>query len=132
MLNVPEEPDEDEKYTVMGMLQKFLTPSLKTNEKSAEKFCLNSMKNVLPDQERETITVYGIADDLSLIHISAFRRSAAENGHWSCYCKKSGHSSLRRAYRCTGLQPVSYTHLSVKRPVDIALLYTSFTKIVKK
>ena len=29
------------------MLQKFLTPSLKTNEKSAEKFCLNSMKNVL-------------------------------------------------------------------------------------
>ncbi len=25
-----------------------------------------------------------------------------ENGHWSCYCKKSGHSSLRRAYRCTG------------------------------
>ena len=36
VLNVPEEPDEDEKYTVMGMLQKFLTPSLKTNEKSAE------------------------------------------------------------------------------------------------
>ena len=35
VLNVPEEPDEDEKYTVMGMLQKFLTPSLKTNEKSA-------------------------------------------------------------------------------------------------
>ena len=63
VLNVPEEPDEDEKYTVMGMLQKFLTPSLKTNEKSAEKFCLNSMKNVLPDQEGETITVYGIADD---------------------------------------------------------------------
>ena len=47
VLNVPEEPDEDEKYTVMGMLQKFLTPSLKTNEKSAEKFCLNSMKNCI-------------------------------------------------------------------------------------
>ena len=67
VLNVPEEPDEDEKYTVMGMLQKFLTPSLKTNEKSAEKFCLNSMKNVLPDQERETITVYGIADDSAYV-----------------------------------------------------------------
>ena len=57
VLNVPEEPDEDEKYTIMGMLQKFLTPSLKTNEKSAEKFCLNSMKNVLPDQEGETIVL---------------------------------------------------------------------------
>ena len=67
VLNVPEEPDEDEKYTVMGMLQKFLTPSLKTNEKSAEKFCLNSMKNVLPDQEGETITVYGIADDSAYV-----------------------------------------------------------------
>ena len=49
------------------MLQKFLTPSLKTNEKSAEKFCLNSMKNVLPDQEGETITVYGIADDSAYV-----------------------------------------------------------------
>jgi len=67
VLNVPEEPDEDEKYTIMGMLQKFLTPSLKTNEKSAEKFCLNSMKNVLPDQEGETITVYGIADDSTYV-----------------------------------------------------------------
>ena len=69
VLNVPEEPDEDEKYTVMGMLQKFLTPSLKTNEKSAEKFCLNSMKNVLPDQEGETITVYGIADDSAYVSV---------------------------------------------------------------
>ena len=67
VLNVPEEPDEDEEYTIMGMLQKFLTPSLKTNEKSAEKFCLNSMKNVLPDQEGETITVYGIADDSTYV-----------------------------------------------------------------
>lgn len=63
VLNVPEEPDEDEKYTVMGMLQKFLTPSLKTGEESAEKFCLNSMKNVLPDKEGETITVYGISEN---------------------------------------------------------------------
>ena len=67
VLNVPEEPDEDEKYTVMGMLQKFLIPSLKTNEKSAEKFCLNSMKNVLPDQEGETITVYGISEDSAYV-----------------------------------------------------------------
>lgn len=52
VLNVPEEPDEDEKYTVMGMLQKFLTPSLKTNEKSAEKFCLNSHEKCIAGSGR--------------------------------------------------------------------------------
>lgn len=67
VLNVPEEPDEEERYTVMGMLQKFLTPPLKTNEESAEKFCLNSMKNVLPDQDGETITVYGISEDSAYV-----------------------------------------------------------------
>ncbi len=67
ILNVPEEPDEDEKFTVMGMIQKLFTPSLKTNEESAEKFCLESVKNVVPGKEGETITVYGISDDSAYV-----------------------------------------------------------------
>ena len=63
ILNVPEEPDEDEKFTLMGMIEKLLTPSLKTNEEFAEKFCLESVKNVVPGKDGETITVYGIEDD---------------------------------------------------------------------
>ena len=63
ILNVPEEPEEDEKYTIMGMLEKFMTPSLKTNEESAEKFCMESVKNVVPGQDGEGITVYGIVGD---------------------------------------------------------------------
>ena len=63
ILNVPEEPDEDEKFTVLGMIQKLLTPSLETDTESAEKFCMESMKNVVPGKEGESITVYGISDD---------------------------------------------------------------------
>ena len=36
ILNVPEEPDEDEKFTLMGMIEKLLTPSLKTNEDDSD------------------------------------------------------------------------------------------------
>lgn len=67
ILNVPEEPDEDEKFTVMGMIQKLLTPSLETDTASAEKFCMESMKNVVPGKEGESITVYGISDDSSYV-----------------------------------------------------------------
>ena len=67
ILNVPEEPEEDEKYTIMGMLQKFLTPSLKTGEKSAESFCMESMKNVVPDKDGESITVYGISENSAYV-----------------------------------------------------------------
>ena len=67
ILNVPEEPDEDEKFTVLGMIQKLLTPSLETDTESAEKFCMESMKNVVPGKEGESITVYGISDDSAYI-----------------------------------------------------------------
>ncbi len=67
ILNVPEEPEEDEKYTIMGMLQKFLTPSLNTSEKSAESFCMESMKNVVPDKDGESITVYGISENSAYV-----------------------------------------------------------------
>ena len=67
ILNVPEEPDEDEKYTVLGMIQKLLTPSLETDTESAEKFCVESMKNVVPGKEGESITVYGISDDSAYV-----------------------------------------------------------------
>ena len=67
ILNVPEEPDEDEKFTVMGMIQKLLTPSLETDTASAEKFCMESMKNVVPGKEGESITVYGIAGDSAYV-----------------------------------------------------------------
>ena len=67
ILNVPEEPDEDEKYTVLGMIQKLFTPSLETDTESAEKFCMESMKNVVPGKEGESITVYGISDDSAYV-----------------------------------------------------------------
>lgn len=67
ILNVPEEPDEDEKFTVLGMIQKLLTPSLETDTESAEKFCMESMKNVVPGKEGESITVYGISDDSAYV-----------------------------------------------------------------
>ena len=67
ILNVPEEMEEEEKYTILSVLQKFMTPSLHTNEESAEKFCVESTKNVLPDKEGETITVYGIAEDSAYV-----------------------------------------------------------------
>ena len=67
ILNVPEGPDEDEKFTVLGMIQKLLTPSLETDTESAEKFCMESMKNVVPGKEGESITVYGISDDSAYV-----------------------------------------------------------------
>ena len=67
ILNVPEGPDEDEKFTVLGMIQKLFTPSLETDTESAERFCMESMKNVVPGKEGESITVYGISDDSAYV-----------------------------------------------------------------
>ena len=54
ILNVPEEPDEDEKFTVLGMIQKFLTPSLETDTESAESSRLPDAElggNIYPEEK---------------------------------------------------------------------------------
>lgn len=53
VLSIPEEPEEDEKYTMLAVFEKLLSPSLKTGESSAEKFAMESMKTVIPDTESE-------------------------------------------------------------------------------
>lgn len=67
VLSVPEEPEENEKYTMLAVLEKLLSPSLKTEEPSAEKFAMESMKTVIPDTESEGITVYGISENSSYV-----------------------------------------------------------------
>lgn len=100
ILNVPEEPDEDEKFTLMGMLEKLMTPSLKTGEESAEKFCLESVKNVVPGKDGETITVYGISDNSD--YVSAELPSdgvLVSDGYAEKFKVKSGDTILlREAY----------------------------------
>lgn len=44
ILNVPEEVKEEDANTLLGMLQKLLTPSLETANETAEKFCAESLK----------------------------------------------------------------------------------------
>lgn len=44
ILNVPDPIDEDDEYTLMGIVQKLLTPSLKTNTEGVETFALTSLK----------------------------------------------------------------------------------------
>lgn len=46
ILNVPDPIDEDDEYTLMGIVQKLLTPSLKTNTEGVETFALTSLKNI--------------------------------------------------------------------------------------
>ena len=39
ILNVPDPIDEDDEYTLMGIVQKLLTPSLKTNTEGVGNVC---------------------------------------------------------------------------------------------
>lgn len=59
ILNVPDEIDEDDTYTLYGALSRFLTPSLETENKKAEKFCMESLETVPGKRDSESVTVYG-------------------------------------------------------------------------
>ena len=77
MLNVPEDEEEEEeetnseenKLTLMGVLQKILTPSLETKTEGAEKFCVYSLKNMPKNRDGESITIYGIQDDSQYVDL---------------------------------------------------------------
>ena len=49
ILNVPDEIEEEDTYTLYGTLSRFLTPSLETTNKNAEKFCMESLETI-PDK----------------------------------------------------------------------------------
>lgn len=51
ILNVPDPIDEDDEYTLMGIVQKLLTPSLKTNTEGVETFAVTSLKNIPKNRE---------------------------------------------------------------------------------
>ena len=59
ILNVPDEIEEEDTYTLYGTLNRFLTPSLETENKKAEKFCMESLETVPDKRDSESITVYG-------------------------------------------------------------------------
>ena len=67
LLNVPDEVEEEEQYTLFGALQRFLTPSLETKNETAEKFCIESLKTIPEKRESETVTVYGISKGSSYL-----------------------------------------------------------------
>lgn len=69
ILNVPDEVKEEDEKTLLGMLQKLLTPALETKEETAEKFCVESLKNVPDDREGESVMVYGISGDSQYVKI---------------------------------------------------------------
>lgn len=69
ILNVPEEVKEEDANTLLGMLQKLLTPSLETANETAEKFCAESLKNVPDNREGESVMVYGIAEDSRYVKV---------------------------------------------------------------
>ena len=82
ILNVPDPIDEDDEYTLMGIVQKLLTPSLKTNTEGVETFALTSLKNIPKNREGESISVYGIQKDSKYVSAELF-----ENGVTKIYHK---------------------------------------------
>lgn len=71
ILSTSDELSSEEKHTLLGTLQTLLAPSLKTRDKTAERFCMDSLK-YLPDgkNEGEAITVYGIQPDSSYVSVA--------------------------------------------------------------
>ena len=72
ILNVPDPIDEDDEHTLMGIVQKLLTPSLKTNTEGVETFALTSLKNIPKNREGESISVYGIQKDSKYVSAELF------------------------------------------------------------
>lgn len=63
ILSPQEEIDEEDENTLLGVLQKLMTPSMDTANPTAEKFCVTTLKSVITGKNSEDIMVYGITDD---------------------------------------------------------------------
>lgn len=63
ILSPPDEIDEEDEDTLLGVLQKLMMPSLETANPTAEKFCVTTLKSVTEGKNSEDIMVYGIKDD---------------------------------------------------------------------
>ncbi len=69
MLNVPEDEEDEEadadseenKLTLMGILEKMLIPSLDTKTEGAEKFCAYSLKNMPKNRDGERALPYTVS-----------------------------------------------------------------------
>ena len=68
ILSPPDEIEEEED-TLMGVLQKLMTPSLETENPTAEKFCVTTLKSVISGKNSEDIMVYGIAEDSAYLDL---------------------------------------------------------------
>ena len=91
ILNVPDPIDEDDEYTLMGIVQKFLTPSLKTNTEGVETFALTSLKNIPKNREGESISVYGIQKDSKYVSAELFEDGVTiSDGYAEKYGMKVG------------------------------------------
>ena len=90
ILNVPDPIDEDDEYTLMGIVQKLLTPSLKTNTEGVETFALTSLKNIPKNREGESISVYGIQKDSKYVSAELFEDGVTiSDGYAEKYGMKS-------------------------------------------
>ena len=69
ILSPPEEIDEEDEDTLLGVLQKLMTPSLDTANPTAEKFCVTTLKSVITGKNSEEIMVYGITDDSAYLSL---------------------------------------------------------------
>ena len=67
ILSPPEEIDEEDEDTLLGVLQKLMTPSMDTSNPTAEKFCVTTLKSVITGKNSEDIMVYGITDDSAIL-----------------------------------------------------------------
>ena len=91
ILNVPDPIDEDDEYTLMGIVQKLLTPSLKTNTEGVETFALTSLKNIPKNREGESISVYGIQKDSKYVSAELFENGVTiSDGYAEKYGMKVG------------------------------------------
>ena len=91
ILNVPDPIDEDDEYTLMGIVQKLLTPSLKTNTEGVETFALTSLKNIPKNREGESISVYGIQKDSKYVSAELFENGVTiSDGYAEKYGVKVG------------------------------------------
>jgi len=101
ILNVPDPIDEDDEYTLMGIVQKLLTPSLKTNTEGVETFALTSLKNIPKNREGESISVYGIQKDSKYVSAELFEDGVTiSDGYAEKYGMKVGDTLELKEYLC--------------------------------
>lgn len=72
ILSVPDAIDEEDEFTLTGVIQKMLTPSLETKTQGAEKFAVESLKNMPNNREGESISVYGIEENSRYVSAELF------------------------------------------------------------